>query len=115
MARSSRKEGDSEDSTFSPLFDHIARRYSTTTTAVYGVVWRHCRMRDGVCRATTTRMGKLIGMNRTTVLRHIEILVKDGYLVDLTPDRRNRPHVYQLVRTAYPRPGSSLDNRDLGE
>ncbi len=110
MSRPSRKDGDGEDSTFSPLFDRIAAQYGTMTAAVYGVVYRHCRMRDGVCRASTRRMAQLTGMDEVTVLRHIHKLVEDGYLVDLTPGRRNRPHIFQLVRSAYPRPDSSTDD-----
>ncbi len=103
-----------EEFTFSPLFDHIAGPYGTITAAVYGVVYRHCQMRDGVCRASTRRMAQLVGMDEVTVLRHIHKLVDDGYLLDLTPERRNRPHIYQLVRSAYARPDSAPEDMDAG-
>ncbi len=114
MSRSSRKVGDGEDSTFSPLFDRVAAQYGVITAAVYGVVHRHCQMRDGVCRASTRRMASLLGMDEVTVQRHLHLLVREGYLEDLTPDRRNRPHVYQLVRRAYPRPESAPEEEDAG-
>ncbi len=114
MGRSTRKDGDGEDSTFSPLFDRIAAQYGTITAAVYGVVYRHCRMRDGVCRASTRRMASLLGMDEVTVMRHIRKLVQDGYLIDLTPGQRNKPHIYQLVRSAYPRPEPSPEDEDAG-
>jgi hypothetical protein len=59
-------------------------------------------------------MAQLAGMDEVTVLRHLHPLVADGYLLDLTPDLRNRPHIYQLVRAAYPRPGSSDEEVDAG-
>ena len=115
MSRSPRTDGDGEETTFSPLFDRIAAQYGTITAAVYGVVYRHCRMRDGVCRASTRRMARLTGMDEVTILRHIHKLVADGYLSDLTPDRRNRPHIFQLIRSAYPRSASSSGDARTAE
>ncbi len=108
MVRSSHNDGKGEEFTFSPLFDLIAAQYGLVTAAVYGVVHRHCRMRDGVCRASIRRMAQLIGLDATTVMRHLHKLVTDGYLEDLTPDQRNKPHIYRdtyLVpsRAALPR------------
>ncbi len=62
MARSSHRDDKGEEFTFSPLFDLIAAQYGLVTAAVYGVVHRHCQMRDGVCRASTRRMAQLIGV-----------------------------------------------------
>ena len=35
-------------------------------------------------------------MNRTTVIRHIKTLVKNGYVIDKTPNLRNHPHTYKV-------------------
>ena len=33
-------------------------------------------------------------MSDRTIMRHIDPLVADGYLLDTTPDLKNRPHIY---------------------
>src|SRR5512135_2844454 len=91
-----RKEGDSnEQFTFTPILDTVAAQLGLVTAAVYGVVHRHCQMRDGVCRASVRRMAQLIGLNATTITRHLHKLVAEGYLEDLTHDQRHKPHVYR--------------------
>jgi hypothetical protein len=62
--------------------------------AVFGRVWRFCQMKDGVCRASLETISEGLKIDRATAYRHIAELCKDGYLKDLTPDLRNRPHVY---------------------
>jgi len=51
-------------------------------------------MEDGVCKASLDTLSQGLGVDRATVMRHAAALVEDGYLKDLTPDLRNRPHVY---------------------
>lgn len=84
-----------EISGFVPVFDVLVEAYHDHITAlVFGRRWQYCRMEDGVCRASLSRIAKDLHLDEATILRHTEKLVNDGYLVDLTPDRRNRPHVY---------------------
>ena len=84
-----------EVSGFTPIFDAVVTQYKDETrAAVHGAMWRFCQMQDGVCKASLSTIGELIGVDVSTVSRHAEELVKDGYFVDLTPDLRNRPHVY---------------------
>jgi len=84
-----------EISGFVPVFDVVVSFYEDHITAlVFGRRWQYCRMEDGVCRASLSRLAKDLRLDEATIMRHTEKLVKDGYLVDLTPDRRNRPHVY---------------------
>jgi DNA-binding MarR family transcriptional regulator len=97
MSRSPRKNRDGGDLTFSPIFDLVAAQYGLVTAAVYGVVHRHCQLRDGVCRASIRRLAQLIGVDRATVLRHLHKLVEEGFLEDLTPDQNNKPHIYRDV------------------
>ena len=76
------------------IYDLVAKEHGLVTAAVYGVVHRHCLMREGVCRASTRRIGELIGLNHNTVQRELVLLGELGFIEDLTPGRRNRPHVY---------------------
>lgn len=84
----------SETGGWTPVIDNLARDQGLITAAVYGVVWRYCQMRDRVCRASLETLSAHLNLDRGTVLRHIKKLCAAGYLRDLTPDRRNAPHVY---------------------
>jgi DNA-binding MarR family transcriptional regulator len=84
-----------EISGFTPLFDVLVEKYSDPITPlVFGKAWRFCQMADGVCKASLSTIGEELGLDESTISRHLKILVTDGYLLDLTPDLRNRPHVY---------------------
>ena len=79
---------------FTPLIDALVKEVGVVQAAVYGIVWRHCQMSNGVCTASQDKMAELLGVHRATVLRHLKDLCKKGYLRDTTPTLRNRPHVY---------------------
>lgn len=79
---------------FTPVIDSIVEEHGLVTAAVFGAMWRYCQMRDGVCRAPIKKIADRVQLNRVTVMRHVETLVASGYLKDLTPKMRNRPHVY---------------------
>ena len=64
------------------------------TALVWGRIWRYCQMSDGVCRAKLETIAGELGMSDRTIMRHIDPLVADGYLLDTTPDLKNRPHIY---------------------
>jgi len=84
-----------EVSGFYPVFEALVEKYGNPITpAVFGVAWRYCQMADGVCRASLDTISKAIGLDKATVSRHLKTLCSDGYLRDLTPSLRNRPHVY---------------------
>ena len=95
MSRSSHTQDDGGNATFTMIYDAIVEEFGLTTAAVYGVVHRHCLMRDGVCRASTRRLGELVGLSHYTVQRELMMLCEFEYLIDTTPGRRNRPHVYK--------------------
>lgn len=83
-----------EMSGFTPIFDVVADALGNVTASVHGLAWRFCQMEDGVCKASLSTMGKLLNLDESTISRHMKMLVENGYFVDLTPDLRNRPHVY---------------------
>lgn len=80
---------------FTPVIDKLADKYGLVRAAVFGTVWRWCEMEDRVCKASLTKIAKRLGINKSTLLRHIKVLCEDGYLEDLTPDLRNKPHTYR--------------------
>ena len=80
---------------FTPLIDIIVRRYGITTAAVFGRVWRYCQGEDKVCYATIGKIAKELELAPRTIIRHLNLLTREGLLEDLTPDRRNRPHRYK--------------------
>jgi len=83
-----------EMSGFTPIFDVVADALGNVTASVHGLAWRFCQMEDGVCKASLSTMGKLLNLDESTISRHMKMLVESGYFIDLTPDVRNRPHVY---------------------
>ena len=88
------KELPSTMSGFTPAPDALIKKYGYMTALVWGRIWRYCQMSDGVCRAKIETIAAELGMSDRTIFRHIEPLVEDGYLKDMTPDLRNRPHLY---------------------
>jgi hypothetical protein len=65
---------------WSPLIDSLVQNHGLITAAVFGVVWRHCQMSDGVCSASHSTIAKILGLRRETVLAHLKILLESGYL-----------------------------------
>lgn len=96
-----RKTFPADASGFVPAPDILIEEYSKiegygyVTALVWGKVWRYCQMKDGVCTASLKRLGDELGMSEKTIQRHVHQLVKDGYLEDITPNLRNKPHVYR--------------------
>ena len=89
------KKIETQISGFVPVFDYVLSYYKDHITAlVFGRRWQYCGMEDGVCRASLAKIAGDLQLDEATVMRHTEKLVKDGFLIDKTPDRRNRPHVY---------------------
>lgn len=79
---------------FTPVIDGLVDEVGLMSAVVFGRVWRYCQMEDQVCKASLETIADSIGVDRVTVMRHIKELCERGYLEDLTPDLRNRPHVY---------------------
>lgn len=83
---------------YTPAPDALCKKYGFVTAMVWGRVWRFCQGRDGVCRAKLETIAQSLGMSERTIIRHMDVLVKGGYFVDLTPDLRNKPHTYADTR-----------------
>jgi hypothetical protein len=84
-----------EVSGFYPMFEQLLKQYNDPITpAVFGVAWRYCQMKDGVCKASLRKIADILNVSEATVMRRLEALCNDGYLIDTTPDARNIPHIY---------------------
>lgn len=79
---------------FTPAPDVLIQMYGYMTALVWGRIWRYCQMSDGVCRAKLETIAGELGMSDRTIMRHIDPLVADGYLIDKTPELKNKPHIY---------------------
>jgi len=79
---------------WTPLIDHLTQTYDLITSAVFGRVWRYCQGDSRVCTASLETIGAELHIDRGTVKRKVKLLVKEGFLKDLTPNLRNRPHLY---------------------
>ena len=80
---------------FTPVIDVLAKEVGLIPVAVYGVVWRYCQQRNGVCQASLETIGAHLGLTPRTVFRHIHDLCERGFLEDTTPGLRNHPHTYR--------------------
>ncbi len=81
---------------FTPLIDSLVDhdQLGIIGAAIFGRIWRYCQMENGICHASLESIADEIGLNRRTVIRYSDILVSLGYIKDLTPLLRNRPHTY---------------------
>jgi len=80
---------------WTPVIDIIAQELGLMTAVVYGVVWRYCQMRSGVCYASVETLTEHLGISQKSVRRHLKRLCGAKYLEDLTPAVRNKPHTYK--------------------
>ncbi len=65
---------------YTPLIDLIVDEVGLIGAAVYGIVFRYCQMRDGMCYASHRRLASHIGVSPKTVTRYLNQLIKLGYL-----------------------------------
>lgn len=79
---------------WTPVPDALVRKYGFETAYVWGKVWRYCQMDKGKCTASHETIAQRAGMSRRTLIDKLNILIKDGYIEDLTPDLKNKPHTY---------------------
>ena len=80
---------------FTPAIDGLVIHYGPITALVFGRIWRYCQMKNGVCTAAVEKIAMDLKISPKTISRRIKILEDDGFIEDLTPNLRNRPHVYQ--------------------
>lgn len=88
---------------FTPFIDMVYRHYleagqsqqeAMITTLVFGSVYRHSNMRKRYCDASRETMAASVGISKKTVDRRLPRLCNDGFLEDLTPGIKNKPHIY---------------------
>jgi hypothetical protein len=79
---------------FTPVIDSVVDNLGIMPAVVFGRVWRYCQMEDGVCKASLETIAEHLNITSRSVQTHIKALCKNGYLKDLTPKLRNRPHIY---------------------
>jgi len=79
---------------FTPVIDILAQELGVGPALVYGIVWRYCQMEDRVCYASRETIAAHAGISIKTVNRHLKTLCGAGYLKDLTPDLKHKPHTY---------------------
>lgn len=79
---------------WTPLIDTLVNLYGVTIAAVFGRIWRYCQMETGLCTASQETIAVELDISRATVNTAVGVLVRDGYLKDITPEIKNRPHVY---------------------
>ncbi len=97
---------------FTPMIDSLRDRYGPVTAIVFGTVWRYCQMKDRVCKASLEEIARASGFSKMTVVRHLKTLVSGGYLKDLTPNLRDKPHIY--ADTGKARITASINAEDDG-
>lgn len=85
---------DIETTGFSPAPDEIVKLYGPACAVVFGKIWRYCQMREGKCRASIETICTELGMSRNTVHGHIQTLLENEYIRDLTPENNGLPHEY---------------------
>lgn len=85
---------------FTPLLDSLVQKYDVITASVWGRVWRYTQGKNGVCQASIETIATELNIGERTVIRKLQQLVTDGYLVDHTPELRNRPHTYSTTDQA---------------
>jgi len=82
-------------SRFTPCPDVLVDLYSHTTALVWGKICRYSQMDEGICRASLERLALEMGLTDETIAKHVKKLEEGQYVQDMTPDLRNRPHIYK--------------------
>lgn len=74
----------SEASGFTPVIDGVLDELGSDAALVFGVIWRYCQMGSGVCYASLETIANRLKKERKYVIRHLTVLVKHGFLKDVT-------------------------------
>jgi hypothetical protein len=84
---------------FTPLFSGVIQDAGLIAASVFGRMWRYAQ-KSGVCQASKETIAGELGLSVRTVIRYQQTLCESGYMVDATPDLRNRPHTYTMTDKA---------------
>lgn len=85
---------------FTPIFDVLLNYYGkrkVLACLIYGKVWRYSQMKHKVCKASIPTLARELSCGYAAVFRGLKRLVKDGFIVDLTPDRKRSVHEYVVT------------------
>ena len=101
---------------FTPVFDAAVKAVGGLyPAAVFGLVYRHCQMRRGVCDASAESLAALLGCTTKTIYRQLAQLTQDGFLEDRTPGLRNAPHTYSMTPKGLALVGETLSPSNTGK
>lgn len=94
------------DGNATPLPDFLVNKYGVVTAVVWGIVYRAVQHQSGICSESLDAMASVVGVSKKTVFNHLKILCADGYVTDLTPKARYKPHQYvididKVIRESY--------------
>lgn len=84
---------------FTPLFSGVIQDTGLIAASVFGRMWRYAQ-KSGVCQASKETIAGELGLSVRTVIRYQQTLCENGYMVDATPNLRNRPHTYTMTDKA---------------
>ena len=80
-----------------PVIDGLLADIGLYPAYLYGYIWRKCQSNPrSECNEGIDTIVAETGLSRTTVIKHLQLLAHNGYIIDLTPDLRNKPHTYSL-------------------
>lgn len=85
---------------FTPVPDGLTREVGAKRALIIGRIWRFSQMEQGKCTASLAKIARGVGMSRGTVLRHLQWLCANQYVIDTTPGVRSRPHAYVVADRA---------------
>lgn len=85
---------------FSPVLDSMIEEVGPMAALVYARIYRFCQLERKQCDASLETIADSLNVSRKTVERHLKVLVGRGYVLDLTPDLRHKPHNYTVTGKA---------------
>lgn len=81
---------------FVPLIDEIAMETNIYPAYIYGLMWIN-RNSYNQFDHPLDKLPERVNASRSTVRKWVKWLCDNQYIQDLTPDRKNQHHVYQLT------------------
>ena len=96
-AKKSKKSNYAQNGYYTPLYWVIfddCRAFKISHAIVLGRVLGYCQAERRQCDASTETIAKQCHLSVRTVKECLAGLEAQGYIDDITPNRRNAPHVY---------------------
>jgi len=76
--------------TFTPVLDILITKYKDVYPAlIFGKIYRYQQCKNGYCSASYKTIGDSLSISKSTVARHISKLVKDFFILDISPEKYN--------------------------